>query len=78
MKRNLSDFSKKNTSKLKEQLMRSSLRVMLDIGGRDLIAQHFAYRGSSNQRKGAANHIIDMVWLLSLVYPSGEVGGTVL
>ncbi len=27
------------------------------------LAQHSAYRGSSHQRKGAASHKIDMIWL---------------
>ncbi len=36
------------------------------------LVQHFAYRGSSHRRKGAARHVIDMVWLYRSPIPSGE------
>jgi hypothetical protein len=36
---------------------------MIDIEGSHLV-QHFADRGRSHRRKGAASRIIDMVWIL--------------
>jgi hypothetical protein len=40
------------------------------------LVQHFAYRENSHQLKGAARHIIDMVWLYS--FASEEEGGFLL
>jgi hypothetical protein len=37
--------------------------------------QHSAYRASSLRRKGAASHIIDMVWLYCSTIPVGRKGG---
>ncbi len=40
------------------------LILMIDIhSGPTELVPHFAHRGSSQRRKGAASHIIDMVWL---------------
>ncbi len=39
------------------------------------VVQHFhLYRGSSHQRKGAANHISDSVWLYRSPFPEGRRG----
>ncbi len=39
-------------------------RVMTDVErARAELVLHFAYRGSIHRRKGAARHIINMVWL---------------
>jgi hypothetical protein len=38
------------------------------------LVQHFAYRGSLNRRKGAARHVIAMVWLCRSPIPEGEGG----
>jgi hypothetical protein len=37
-----------------------------------VLIQHFAYRRSSRRRKGAARHIIDMVWLYRSPIPVGR------
>ncbi len=49
-----------------------NFRILIDIEGPNELVQHFAYSGSSHQRKSAARHIPDMVWL----HPtsSGEEG----
>jgi hypothetical protein len=40
------------------------LIVMINIhSGPTEFVPHFAHKGSSQRRKGAASHIIDMVWL---------------
>jgi hypothetical protein len=39
-----------------------------------MLVQHFAYRGNSQRHKGAASHIIDMVWLYRLFIPMGRRG----
>jgi hypothetical protein len=54
------------------------LRVMIDPRGLPELIQYFAYRGSSHRHKGAARHIIDMVWLFRIAYASGEEGGILL
>jgi hypothetical protein len=46
-------------------------RVLIDLAGSELV-QHFAYRGHSHWRKGAARHVIDMVWLYRSPIPVGR------
>ncbi len=38
------------------------IEMIVIVGPADLV-QHFAYRRSSHRRKGAASHVLDMVWL---------------
>ncbi len=38
------------------------------------LVQHFTYRGRLRWRKGAASHIIDMVWLCRSPLPVGRKG----
>jgi hypothetical protein len=38
------------------------------------LVQYFAYRGSLHRRKGAARHVIAMVWLCRSPFPEGEGG----
>ncbi len=53
----------------------ANLRVMIDIEEpTDLARHYFTYRGSSHRCKGAAGHIIDMVWLYRSVIPVGRRG----
>ncbi len=54
-----------------------ALRVKIDRGPTELV-QHSAYRRNSHRRKGAAIHIIDMVWLYRLSTPVGRRGGILL
>ncbi len=42
------------------------------------LVQNFAYRGSSHRRKGAARHIIGIVWLYRKLILSGEEGDILL
>ena len=49
-------------------------RLPLRFGGQTELVQHFAYRGNLQRRKGAASHIIDMVWLYHLLIPEGRRG----
>ncbi len=48
------------------------------IRGLTELVQHFASRRSSHRRKGAARHIIDMVWLIAGLSHGGEGGGIVI
>jgi hypothetical protein len=58
--------------------------ICMDTKSNDLyrgpteLVQHFAYRGNSHRRHGAARHIIDMVWLYSSPIPVGWSGGILL
>ncbi len=57
-----------------ERCMFCTLRVMIDTEGKraSTLTQHFADRGSKNQCKGAARHIIDMVWQCRSPFPVGR------
>jgi hypothetical protein len=42
--------------------------------GTSELVQHFALRGSSHWRQGAASHVTDMVWLYPSPIPMGRRG----
>jgi hypothetical protein len=46
--------------------LRFALRVLTDIRGPTELVQDIAYRRSSHRCKGAASHIIHMIWLQCL------------
>ncbi len=57
-----------------DEFQARSLGVMIDIRRRPtVLVQHFNYRGFSHRRKGAAIHIIYMVWLYRSPISVGDI-----